>query len=886
MLFGKRSLTTKLLSLFLGGIVPLQGYAGVIFSTEENGVHSQTFYIDSGDTSDDFIDLEFGSTVDAKMRYDVVGDNFQINRDTDFSGNELQNLRIENLSTAPTCDAAAAGKIYFNTLDVLTYTCDGAGTWNPLENALNATIEFPVVQARRTTSYTLTTSYADIDLDTTDLENDTTTLDHDDTFRDRIDIGATAMYQIIYGYTAGGTATGTHEARARVRVNDTTVLPGSASVNKNYQGEFSTTSASFLANLSDGDFISLQLQRDATTDATQDEIYFSIIKLEGIKGEKGDPGSSGPTIDDETFTIDNDDTGGALSLIFGQTLNESLTWDSLNARFNLSDDLEVTGEILQTGNTVTLDSDDTGGDLTVQFGETLNETFAWNSSNSQFEVSDDLSLNANELVDARIENRTVAPTCDGAASGRMYHNTVDTFTYVCDGSGWVQIDANTATLGDMLAARYRDTSTTDLNAAATDNIVPWDTEDFEDAAAFTHDTVINNSRVQVLADGKYHVSGAVSVENAVTNNFRYNGRVKFRVNGVTVLPMRFQPGYIRMTSGQTETSLVFSTVLDLNANDYFEVLVDRENTTAGVANMISGQSSLSVVQLKAPQGPAGPTGATGSAGADGDITWEGAWVSQNYTTNQAVSYQGSTYVCILDTTASQNPSDGTYWELMASKGDPGSVGAGTSAETFTLDDDNTGGDVSLRYGTTNNETITWDNTNAEFDISDNLDINETGQVIEIGDGTATDSFITFDDGTDRQLGWDDSAGNFSTFGSDIESECGPYGIFWAERGTVVSNASWSLGNGQTPWGSPMGCSGTIRRLAATCTGAIGTSLGAEVRINDISTACNVSIPTTVGGVANTSCNVAFGANDVVGVYSQTETGAWTECVGTFWVKYD
>ena len=118
------------------------------------------------------------------------------------------------------------------------------------------------------------------------------------------------------------------------------------------------------------------------------------------------------------------------------------------------------------------------------------------------------------------------------------------------------------------------------------------------------------------------------------------------------------------------------------------------------------------------------------------------------------------------------------------------------------------------------------------------------------------------------------------------SDCGPHAVYWAERGTVVSNASWALGNGQTPFGSPMGCAGRVQRFAATCTGGIGTSLGAEIRVNNIPSTCNLSVPTSVGGVANTTCNVAFGANDIVGVYAQVEVGNWTECVGTFWVKYD
>ena len=55
-------------------------------------------------------------------------------------------------------------------------------------------------------------------------------------------------------------------------------------------------------------------------------------------------------------------------------------------------------------------------------------------------------------------------------------------------------------------------------------------------------------------------------------------------------------------------------------------------------------------------------------------TWQGDWVSQDYVKNDAVHYDGNAYICILDTTASQDPTDGTYWELAVQKGDVGPEG--------------------------------------------------------------------------------------------------------------------------------------------------------------------------------------------------------------------
>lgn len=129
------------------------------------------------------------------------------------------------------------------------------------------------------------------------------------------------------------------------------------------------------------------------------------------------------------------------------------------------------------------------------------------------------------------------------------------------------------------------------------------------------------------------------------------------------------------------------------------------------------------------------------------------------------------------------------------------------------------------------------------------------------------------------------AGNLEVTG-DIGSPCGPNGIFWMERGGVGSNQAWSAGNGQTPFGIPMGCDGEATRIAAVCTGSIGTSLEAVLYRNNTATGCSVSLSTTSGQATLNNCSENFLGTDVLGIYAGTEVGTWTECVGTFWVKYD
>lgn len=54
-------------------------------------------------------------------------------------------------------------------------------------------------------------------------------------------------------------------------------------------------------------------------------------------------------------------------------------------------------------------------------------------------------------------------------------------------------------------------------------------------------------------------------------------------------------------------------------------------------------------------------------GAQG-FTWQGPWTSTDYVVDDLVEFQGSTYVNILDTTSAQDPTNNTYWELIASSG--------------------------------------------------------------------------------------------------------------------------------------------------------------------------------------------------------------------------
>jgi hypothetical protein len=77
------------------------------------------------------------------------------------------------------------------------------------------------------------------------------------------------------------------------------------------------------------------------------------------------------------------------------------------------------------------------------------------------------------------------------------------------------------------------------------------------------------------------------------------------------------------------------------------------------------------------QGPAGADGAQGPAGADGtSFTWKGAYAPTGFEVNDVVSWQGTSYICVV-AVAPGTPTpdvDTASWRVMAQKGADGAAG--------------------------------------------------------------------------------------------------------------------------------------------------------------------------------------------------------------------
>lgn len=98
-------------------------------------------------------------------------------------------------------------------------------------------------------------------------------------------------------------------------------------------------------------------------------------------------------ITNNALILDSDNTGGNVTLQFGNTLNETLTWDAGNGYFIISDDLVIDGNTNVQGNIIRLDSDNSGAganvDILAEQGTDADGTLRYNATSNQWELSND-----------------------------------------------------------------------------------------------------------------------------------------------------------------------------------------------------------------------------------------------------------------------------------------------------------------------------------------------------------------------------------------------------------------------------------------------------------------------------------------------------------------
>ncbi|HID92152.1 TPA: hypothetical protein EYG96_02125 [Candidatus Gracilibacteria bacterium] len=84
---------------------------------------------------------------------------------------------------------------------------------------------------------------------------------------------------------------------------------------------------------------------------------------------------------------------------------------------------------LENGNHLVLDADNTGGDIFLQFGNTLGESLSWDSANSRFNLTNSLNVEGNISLTGNIEMQALA-TVDGVDVSELGNATAALETQV------------------------------------------------------------------------------------------------------------------------------------------------------------------------------------------------------------------------------------------------------------------------------------------------------------------------------------------------------------------------------------------------------------------------------------------------------------------------
>lgn len=167
-----------------------------------------------------------------------------------------------------------------------------------------------------------------------------------------------------------------------------------------------------------------------------------------------------PTTESNTFVLDSDDTGGDVVLQFGTSLAEQLFWDESELYFFISDALVVDGNINVQGDTLRLDSANTGAgnDVTIlaEQGTDSDGTLSYDAAQNRWEISNDgggseaISSDLDSAYDAF--DATASTITVDAAEGQTGGLTLDgslasdeTLTVTNSGNGGTILVENTGT---------------------------------------------------------------------------------------------------------------------------------------------------------------------------------------------------------------------------------------------------------------------------------------------------------------------------------------------------------------------------------------------------------------------------------------------------------
>jgi len=189
------------------------------------------------------------------------------------------------------------------------------------------------------------------------------------------------------------------------------------------------------------------------------------------------------------------------------------------------------------------------------------------------------------------------------AEGEIVWATDDKVAWIGDGATGGGVPASKPS---ALLTLYA-SSSQDINALSSDNLMLWTTNTTTISVAqsgtaavadIIHSTSSDTHKITFNVAGIYELSASIAVDATASTPTRWNGKLRFVVNGSTEIGPSGQGGYLREASGQDETGLsVVSFAYDFDAADYIYLKVDREATTSAAVDTIPYASTCYIKRL-------------------------------------------------------------------------------------------------------------------------------------------------------------------------------------------------------------------------------------------------------------------------------------------------
>ncbi len=186
-------------------------------------------------------------------------------------------------------------------------------------------------------------------------------------------------------------------------------------------------------------------------------------------------------------------------------------------------------------------------------------------------------------------------------TGSLIYNTSDFSIYQYIGSGWARVfdSANNGTAGTKVNFGGRWTNTdvaTDLNVTGIEAPI-FGTEDYKDDGNALYE--VSGNTLVVKEAGRYDIRANFSLIGSSSGGTqqRTNATGRLAVNG-TQVGARGASAYIRFASGQTQSSIHMSEILELNANDVISIIMFREGNSGPVRFNAADESSFIINKVQ------------------------------------------------------------------------------------------------------------------------------------------------------------------------------------------------------------------------------------------------------------------------------------------------